>query len=471
MAELIHLKDNDRYGKQVSNGSVNDIVSIANLGRLKDAPELLVFPNSFSEVKGDTDNLNILSVGKQEFDDDGKCRSLYVYTGNMMGFIGVNDTSISIHSRFDYDKNEAEHKDYFLYYMLEKVFSINIVKLQHSSTRNDRILDFLLFLFPYMLKRALSQGLYKEYRTFKYDNAHVRGTIDINRFIRNDIPFKGGISYNTREYSYDNSMTQLIRHTIEFIKHHPFGKGILNNDPETKRCVTLISLITPTYNKMSLRTVINANLKPKVHPYYTKYKALQQLCLRILRHDSLRYGKDKDKVHGILFDGAWLWEEYLAKVLQQDMQHLTKENSKKFYLFKEDNKKFQQIIPDFLSLKKKPIVGDAKYIRLGNKNDLAEDGGAIAIYYKTLTYMLRFNADKAFLFYPTKEDKEPRDLSIIDTDKHLYILGLQIAESTPYDNSNTQFHTNNFGKFYNIMTNKYEKKFLDRYNTILVSND
>lgn len=27
------------------------------------------------------------------------------------------------------------------------------------------------------------------------------------------------------------------------------------------------------------------------------------------------YGKDDDKVYGILFDGAWLWEEYLNKVL------------------------------------------------------------------------------------------------------------------------------------------------------------
>jgi len=35
----------------------------------------------------------------------------------------------------------------------------------------------------------------------------------------------------------------------------------------------------------------------------------------ILRHDGLKYEGDNGNVYGILFDGAWLWEEYLNTLL------------------------------------------------------------------------------------------------------------------------------------------------------------
>ena len=61
--------------------------------------------------------------------------------------------------------------------------------------------------------------------------------------------------------------------------------------------------------------MIAENLKPIIHPYYTAYKPLQNLCLSILRHKKIGYGNSKNKAYGILFDGAWLWEEYLATIL------------------------------------------------------------------------------------------------------------------------------------------------------------
>lgn len=205
---------------------------------------------------------------------------------------------------------------FFLYYMLQKILSINVVSLNHSSNQDDKILDFLLFLFPAMLKKAMSQGLYKEYKIQQHDDAQVRGVININKVIRNDIPFHGRISYSIRQHSYDNSITQLIRHTIEYIKHHPFGASILSNDQETKEYVSQIVSSTPSYDGREREKVLKQNMKPKVHPYFLKYRDLQLLCVRILRYESLKYGKEENKIYGILFDGAWLWEEYLNTILK-----------------------------------------------------------------------------------------------------------------------------------------------------------
>lgn len=105
--------------------------------------------------------------------------------------------------------------------------------------------DFLIFLFPVLLKKAMRQGVFREYQSRHYDDANIKGRVDVARFIRKDIPFAGHVAYQTREYSADNDMNQLIRHTIEYIKAKkvkgkcPYG-NFLSGDDEVKRAVSLV---------------------------------------------------------------------------------------------------------------------------------------------------------------------------------------------------------------------------------------
>lgn len=401
MNRPVHLTDNNTRGIPIPEESIQDVLQISNIGRLQNAPNLLVFPHSFSEMKDGIGDLSILNLHEAQY-TDGKCVSAKAYTGNLMGFVGINNTSVSIHSRFTHKMDNGEvdpsSPDYFLYYMLQKVFSINVFSLEHASSKDDKILDFLLFLFPPLLKKAMSQGIYKEYRRKLHDDDRVKGTIDVNRFIRKDVPFRGNISYTTREYSYDNTITQLIRHTIEYIKRHPFGNTILNNDSETIEFVRQIVEATPSYTSRERQRVLIFNRRPKVHPYYTKYTELQQLCVHILRHESLKYGEEKDKIHGILFDGAWLWEEYLNTVIK-DLGFQHPKNKLKidgFRMFQEPNEDEQisrnsrNLFPDFY---KEDFILDAKYKHLGSgigREDL----------YQVVTYMYCKKAKHGGYIYP-----------------------------------------------------------------------
>lgn len=400
MSNVIHLTDNcSAHIKEES--TLQDVLQIAAIGSLQDNPELLVFPHSFQEHNDGIEKLSVLSVSDTRY-EDGKCKELTACTGNLMGFVGINNTSLSIHSRFTHKKQNGEvdenGQDFFLYHMLFKVFSINVFSLEHSSNQNDRILDFLLFLFPSMLKNALSQGLYKEYQTRYYDDSRVRGAIDVNRFIQNDVPFKGCVSYHTREHCYDNSVTQLIRHTIEFIKHHPFGAAVLQNDQETVDCVSQIRQATASYNQRDREQVLNANRKPKIHPYFLKYKDLQRLCIRILRYESLKYGQEKDKVYGVLFDGAWLWEEYLNTILKEcGFSHpRNKESKGGIRMFAQNNDEdlfdnnSRRMYPDFY---RKDYILDAKYKHL-NRTVGRED------LYQVVSYMYCMKAAFGGYIYP-----------------------------------------------------------------------
>ena len=208
-----------------------------------------------------------------------------------------------------------------------------------------------------------------------------------------NIPFCGLIAYNTREYSYDNKITQLVRHTIEYIKRSFLGKNILQSK-ETDDNIRQIINSTPTYSIWDRHKVLISNSKRLNHPYFTKYCILQQLCIRILRHEEIKYGNDKDKVYGILFDGSWLWEEYLNTILKKcNFIHprnkaILKNEKQPIYLF-EDNT--YDRYPDFY--KNKEMIIDAKYKHLGGKierNDI----------HQIISYMHVLSANTAALAYP-----------------------------------------------------------------------
>ena len=250
--------------------AVDDLRHIADcpLDKLtdKDCNDVWVFPSKESRYDDKIEDETILSLYGNK-----------MFTGNIMGFIGYGDTELTIRSRFS-SRNNGH--DWFMQYMLQKVFAINIFKLQSSLT-TEGILDIAAMLFPYFLQKALCQGIYREYIRCSYNDSRVRGAIDFSAHIKNNFPFKNGkISYTTREYKYDNSVTQLIRHTIEYLRSKDFAKQILFSSQEMQGFIKQIVEATPTYCKADRNKVMLANLKPKIHPYYSEYRPLQKLCLQ-----------------------------------------------------------------------------------------------------------------------------------------------------------------------------------------------
>lgn len=430
----------DYHRKSLDNpDELQDLKAIADVRisdvAIDDYPNLLVFPDSFDHYDREFGKKEICNLAN---DDKDLC------TNSIVGFVGRNNTHLSILSRFAKDGQ----KDFFLHYMLQKVTSINLFSLQHTMDE-DSAFDFLIYLFPQFLKKAINQGVYKQYITRKYNDAKVKGVIDVNRHIRYDVPFNGKVAYTTREYSYDNDVTQLIRHTVEFIRKYKDFNDVLTMDEDTKQAVSQIISATPSFIPNGLQTIINNNLRPVVHPYYSEYTPLQRLCLQILRHDELKYGQKQDEIYGVLIDAAWLWEEYLAILLERSYKHYLKDKGDRFFLF-ENN--LQQIIPDYLS-HDKTIVADAKYIPLNRGSDYDEEK-ATAIYYKTITYMYRFCSNKSYLFYPYPDEDVKTIPLKIKTDISgmnggtITKLGLRIPS-----------HCDSYESFCTLMS-KYEQDFI-----------
>lgn len=414
----INLTDNNRQPDTVTfqRKDVAALFPIADktIAELcKENENLLIFPYSIEtscDKICDSPVMSILNTGDPD--------KVQITTGNVMGFIGIDNLQIKIKSRFDEGRD-----DYFLHYMLQKVLSLNLFDLKHNDEQED-IFDFIMFMFPYLLKAAMNQGVYREYKNFKHNDSNLKGTIDIGRHIARNVPFVGNIAYSTREYSHDNNMSELIRHTIEFMKTKRYGQLVLNIDRETIENVKIIVEHTPSYNKNERSSIISKNLRAKVHPYYTEYRPLQTLCLQILRMEEVKYGESSDEICGILFDGAWLWEEYVNTILSNHgFRHPENKLHKGgIYLF-DDHSGIRY--PDFY---KDDMVLDAKYKRLGSYDKVSKlDRNEI---HQVMAYMTTLKVNRGGFVAPLEQKQSKVPTSHLQGSMAtLSIFGIEICKS------------------------------------------
>lgn len=376
MANLIYsLEDNSVGRDELSEREVMCLRDFAGIP-LKDLcdnsrHQLLIFPHCLGGNGDEIEKAPLFSL-----------TGGHISAGNVVGFWGVNGVNVRVHSRFDRDDRQ-----FFLHYMLQRVNGVSVLNLS-TLPEEDKRWDFSVYLFPMILKRAISQGIFKTYRRFSYDDDRIHGAIDIASFVSHDIPFRGSFSYSAREYTGNNSVLQLVRYTIEFIRRRV--PVLLQSDLEMRNAVNVIVAQTPNYTDNTLAKVVAANLRPIHHPFYTSYRELQKICLWILRHEKVSYGSDDGSICGIVFDISWVWEEFLNKVMQEGLKEgvLRHPQNKKrksadqiihiYEGWNGGNSKRKPIYPDFLwnrdssksSAQEWEVVLDAKY-----KRSFTEDGG------------------------------------------------------------------------------------------------
>jgi len=316
-----------------------------------------------------------------------------IKTGNVIGFLGCGQERLTISSRFSDESN-----DHFLHYLLQKVLHINLTSLDVALSREDKLYQLLMYLFPKYLQAALRKGLYKEYKRFSHNDSHVKGVVDVRNHLKKNLPFTGNIAYTTREFTYDNPLMQLVRHTIEYIKNQKsIGRGVLDNLLTSRENVAEIVRVTPSYKLADRAKIIRRNQSKLLrHAYFHEYRKLQELCLMILNQEKHGLGYQDQKVHGILFDVAWLWEEYVHTLLPKGFLHPRNKEKKGGILVFSDGKR--KVYPDFYDRERK-IVLDAKYKKL----EFTEKGINREDLFQLISYSYILKAEKAGLVFPSKD--------------------------------------------------------------------
>ena len=348
------------------------------LDNLSKEDNIFIFPNDLTHTPDLDKDQKIFETVNQK-----------IKTGNVIGFLGCDQERLTISSRFS-----DESDDYFLHYLLQKILNINLTSLDVGLSPEDKLYQLLVYLFPKYLQAALRKGLYKEYQRFFHNDSHVKGAVDVGNHLKKNLPFTGNIAYTTREFAYDNPLMQLIRHTIEYIKTQKSFGVMLDNNRET---IAEVTRVTSAYKLADRAKFIRINkTKPLRHAYFREYRKLQELCLMILNREKNGLGYQEQKIHGIIFDVSWLWEEYVYTLLPKGFVHpRNKDKTDGISVFSVGKRK---VYPDFYDRERK-IVLDAKYKKL----EFTEKGINREDLFQLISYSYILKAEKAGLIFPSME--------------------------------------------------------------------
>ena len=365
---------------------ISQVLLDRTLDNLSQEDSIFIFPNDLKNSPDLDKDQKILETVNQN-----------IKTGNVIGFLGCGQERLTISSRFS-----SKSDDYFLHYLLQKILNINLTSLDVGLSREERLYQLLIYLFPKYLEAAMRKGLYKEYQRFSHNDSYIKGVIDLRNHLKKNLPFTGNIAYTTREFTFENPLMQLIRHTIEYIKNQKsLGRGIIYTNREN---ITEIIRITPSYKQADRAKIIRRNqTKPLRHAYFREYRKLQELCLMILNKEKHGLGYQEQKIHGILFDVAWLWEEYVHTLLPKDFIHpRNKEKKGGISVFSGGKRK---VYPDFYNRELKTVL-DAKYKKL----ELTEKGINRDDLFQLISYAYILQAEKTGLIFPSMEQSVNRKI-------------------------------------------------------------
>ena len=322
-------------------------------------------------------------------------------TGNYVGKFVWQGLEIDIKSRFS---------NTFLERMLNFANDIFLDDVSITGNKVDKDFDISKYIIYYMfvqnLEKAFLLGLPKAYKSIEHHEMKVKGKIDINKFIKYDIPFQGKISSISREQKEIQEIIDVLYKAVKIIDNK--NKAFLKN-------ISYIKTHLKQYksNNYVSNETINKALKSKAlqNPIFVPYKKVLEYARFIINGNNIEEKNDgKNETYGFIINVAELFEIYITKLLQKEFSDWYVE-SPNIELYNTPQMFYQRkIIPDIVMKKDKDvIVLDTKYKKMQMRNRY-QNGGDVDRndFFQINTYMSyyqnqNFNVKIGGLLYPIEK--------------------------------------------------------------------
>jgi len=319
-------------------------------------------------------------------------------TGNYVGKFVWDGLEIDIKSRFS---------NIFLERMLNFANDIFLddVSIVGKESKNLDISKYIIYyMFVQNLEKAFLLGLPKAYRSINHHEMKLKGKIDINRFIKHDIPFQGKVSSVSREQKEIQEVIDVLYKAVKIIEKN--NKAFLKNISHIKT-----HLKQHKSNKYVSNETINKALKSKAlqNPIFAPYKKVIEYARFIINGDNIEEKHNgKNETYGFIINVAELFEIYITKLLQREFSDWIVD-SPKIELYDTPSMFYQRkIIPDIVMKKDNDVlVFDTKYKRMNMQGRNQNGAGDVDRndFFQINTYMSyyqnqNYNVKVGGLLYP-----------------------------------------------------------------------
>jgi len=222
-------------------------------------------------------------------------------------------------------------------------------------------------MFILKLEKAFLLGLPKAYRSVQHHDMTLKGRIDINQFIKLDIPFQGKISSVSREQHEIQEIVDVLHKVVQVIDTH--GTGLTQKITPIKA-----HLKQQRSNQFVSSATVQKAMRSKVlqNPIFAPYKSVLEYAKLIIDGSNLEEkAKGKEKTFSFLVNVAELFEIYVTKLLKKEFPDWVVD-SPKIEVYEQQFYQ-RKIIPDIVMKHRKSnkvMVFDTKYKRMkrGKRN-------------------------------------------------------------------------------------------------------
>lgn len=284
------------------------------LGEIKSEREITII--SFQKREFDDDDTRLVLAVEKQFEKNSESDEIkynyFVKTGLYAGRITCGNVVFDIRP----DCNQVLFER-----MLDSTNHIYIDKTEDNGKyEKDHRFPLIEYLFLSSLQRVSILGLPQEYTKQKYHDIKVHGDLDVQNYIKKDIPFTGKISSQKNERHYVQSIVDVLYFAMKACKGDVEKKfkrlGLIKNELKESFSGRFPSL--QTIKLAQNHRVLN-------NPMFADFRQTLKFAEIVIKHNTILPDalEATEKASGYLLDIASLWEAYLEDLLRRKMPNWT----------------------------------------------------------------------------------------------------------------------------------------------------
>lgn len=316
-----------------------------------------------------------------------------------VGVLKVGNKTIEILPKAD-KANQAEPSKWrgILLKMLRSVGAITTHTPSYASLslKSNFILETYFRLYVQEVEKLVHHGLVKKYEKTEGNQNSLKGSLYFPKHIQQNLIHQERFYTRHTLYNSENIFNQILLMGLKLIKS-------LNTESGLSGRISNLLLSFPELKSVpvSSATFQRLTYNRKTEDYRKAIEIAELLLLNY--HPDLSSGRNN--ILALLFDMNLLWEQYVAKEIQNILPSdwKLKTQSSKGYWALEDNKNVRKLRPDILLQRQKPedgayqnIIIDTKWKILRNSRPSDDD------IRQMFAYNNYFDAERSYLLYPSE---------------------------------------------------------------------
>ena len=234
---------------------------------------------------------------------------------------------------------------------------------------NDDCFKYIIeYLFLHSYEKARLVGYPRQYVQIKSQLKKYKGSLDVAKHIKQDIPFKGELSLLHREQVIPQELIDVLYTTLRCLHKSAYNATKIKQFEQE---------LKPMFSGRRLKKgdVQRAQKNKSIqNPLYTSFKKVLKYAEIILKHYNISYDENSNdsSIKGYLIDSSELWEIYLENLMKNNFPDWNVSGQHEIDFYKKTTFFGRTLMPDLVLQKENKIaVFDAKFkVMRGRQKDV-----------------------------------------------------------------------------------------------------